>query len=53
MSACRRMKIYPYLSPCTKLKAKWIKNPSITGYTKSQKRKWGIALNTLAHETNS
>ena len=23
---CRRIKIYPYLSPCTKLKSKWIKD---------------------------
>jgi hypothetical protein len=23
-SACRRVKIHPFLSPCTKLKAKWI-----------------------------
>ena len=26
MSACRRMQINPYLSPCTKLKSKWIKD---------------------------
>ena len=25
-SACRRMKIDPFLSPCTKLKCKWIKD---------------------------
>jgi hypothetical protein len=25
-SACRRMKINPFLSPCTKLKSKWIKD---------------------------
>jgi hypothetical protein len=25
-SACRRMKINPFLSPCTKLKTKWIKD---------------------------
>ena len=25
-SACRRMKIDPFLSPCTKLKSKWIKD---------------------------
>jgi hypothetical protein len=23
--ACRRRQIYPFLSPCTKLKSKWIK----------------------------
>jgi hypothetical protein len=28
-SACRKMKIEPYLSPCTKLKSKWIKDLSI------------------------
>ena len=29
MSTCRRMKIEPYLSPCTKLKSKWIKDFNI------------------------
>ena len=29
MSTCRRKKIDPYLSPCTKLKSKWIKNLNI------------------------
>ena len=29
MSNCRRMKIDPYLLPCTKLKSKWIKDLSI------------------------
>ena len=29
MSICRKMKIDPYLSPCTKLKSKWIKDLSI------------------------
>jgi hypothetical protein len=29
MSACRRMQINPNLSPCTKLKSKWIKDLSI------------------------
>ena len=29
MSICRRMKIDPYLSPCTKLKSKWIKDLNI------------------------
>jgi hypothetical protein len=29
LSICRRMKIYPYLSPCTKLKSKWIKDLNI------------------------
>jgi hypothetical protein len=26
MAACRRIQIVPYLSPCTKLKSKWIKD---------------------------
>jgi hypothetical protein len=25
--SCRRMRIYPFLSPCTKVKSKWIKEP--------------------------
>ena len=29
MSACRRMQIDPYLSPCTKLNSKWIKDLKI------------------------
>ena len=29
MSTCRRMKIDPYLSPCTKFKSKWIKDLNI------------------------
>ena len=29
MSACRRMQIDPYLSPCTKLKSKWTKDLKI------------------------
>ena len=29
MSTCRRMKIDPYISPCTKLKSKWIKDFNI------------------------
>jgi hypothetical protein len=29
MHACRRMQIDPYLSPCIKLKSKWIKNLNI------------------------
>jgi hypothetical protein len=28
-SACRRMQIDPFLSPCTKLKSKWIRDPHI------------------------
>ena len=29
LSVCRKMKIDQYLSPCTKLKSKWIKNLNI------------------------
>jgi hypothetical protein len=29
MSVCRRMKIVPYFSPCTKLKSRWIKGLNI------------------------
>ena len=29
MSTCRRMKVDPYLSPCIKLKSKWIKDLNI------------------------
>jgi hypothetical protein len=29
LAVCRRMKIDPYLSPCTKLKSKWIKELNI------------------------
>jgi hypothetical protein len=28
-SVCRRMKMDPYLSPCTKLKSKWFKDLNI------------------------
>lgn len=29
MLACRRMQIDPYLTPCTKLKSKWMKDLNI------------------------
>ncbi|KAL6030381.1 hypothetical protein STEG23_024291 [Scotinomys teguina] len=33
MSTCRRLQIDPYLSPCTKLKSKWIKDLNINPVT--------------------
>ena len=33
MSTCRRMQIDPHLSPCTKLKSKWIKDLNINPAT--------------------
>ena len=42
LSACRKMKIDPFLSPYTKLKCKWIKDLHIKpGTLKLLKRKWG------------
>jgi hypothetical protein len=29
MSTCRKMQIDPYISPCTKLKSKWIKDLNV------------------------
>jgi hypothetical protein len=37
LSVCRKIKIYQYLSPCTKLKSKWIMGLN-TGYTESNRR---------------
>ena len=54
MSACRRMQIDPYLSPCTKLKSKWIKDLNIKPDTLNlTEKKVGIVLNALVQETNS
>jgi hypothetical protein len=36
LSVCKRMKIDPYLSPCTKLKSKWIKGLNIKPDTLNQ-----------------
>ncbi|KAL6032915.1 hypothetical protein STEG23_006379 [Scotinomys teguina] len=33
MATCRRLQIDPYLSPCTKLKSKWIKDPNVNPVT--------------------
>ena len=42
MSTCRRMNINPYLSPCTKLKSKWIKDlkikPIILNFIEERKK---------------
>jgi hypothetical protein len=35
LSVCRRMKIDPYLSPCTKFKSKWIKDLNIKPDTRN------------------
>ena len=52
--ACRRIQIDPSLSPCTKLKSKWIKDLNIKSDTLKLKRKQGvIALNPWAQETTS
>lgn len=38
MPACRRIHIDPYLSPCIKLKSKWIEDRSINWHTKYHRR---------------
>jgi len=46
-SACRRMQIHPFLSPCTKLKSKWIKDLHIKPNTlKLIEEKMGKSLGT-------
>jgi hypothetical protein len=48
-SACRRMQIDPFLSPCTKFKSKWIKDLHIKpDRLKLIAGKAGIAWNTWA-----
>jgi hypothetical protein len=48
------VKIDPYLSPCTKLKFKWIKDLTITRYMEPDRREnGGEALNALADKTTS
>jgi hypothetical protein len=50
-SACKRMHIDPFLSPCTKLKSKWIKNLHIKPDTRKLiEGKWERASNTWAQE---
>jgi hypothetical protein len=54
MSACRRMQIDPYLSPCSKLKSKWIKDLNIKSDTLNLiEEKVGNSLNSLVQETVS
>jgi len=40
-SACKRMQIHPFLSPCTKLKSKWIKDLHIKPDISSNRRESG------------
>jgi hypothetical protein len=47
---CRRMPIYPFLSPCTKLKSKWIKELETL---KLIEEKVGKTLKIWAHGKNS
>ena len=54
MSTCRRVKKDPFLSPCTKLKYKWIKDLNINPTTLNViEEKMGIAFNAWAQETTS
>jgi hypothetical protein len=46
-SACRKMQINPFLSPCTKLKSKWIKDLHETN-----RRKNGKEPRTHGHREN-
>jgi hypothetical protein len=46
--SCRRKRIDPYLSPCTKLKSKWIKELHIKGKTlKLKEEKVGKSLEDM------
>jgi hypothetical protein len=49
LSVCRKMKIEPYLSPCTKLKSRWIKDLNIKPDTLNQKEeKVGKSLKLIS-----
>jgi hypothetical protein len=51
MSVYRRMKIDPYLSPCVKLKFKWIKDLNINPDTLNLiEQKFGKCLKLIAME---
>jgi hypothetical protein len=52
-SACRRMKIDPFLTPCTKLKSKWIKDLHIKSDTLNVlEEKLGKNLKHISTEEN-
>ena len=54
LTTCRRMKVDPYLSRCTKLKSKWIKDLNISlKILNLKKRKWEVLDNILAQEITS
>jgi hypothetical protein len=51
--SCRRMQIDPFLSPCTKLKSKWIKEFHIKSETlKLKKEKVGKSLEDMGTGEN-
>ena len=50
---CRRLQIDPCLSPCTKLKSKWIKDLNINPVTLNLLEEKEVALNKLVQETAS
>jgi hypothetical protein len=51
--ACRRMQIDPFLSPCTKLKSRWIKDLHIKPVTLNLiEKKVGKSLQAHEHRGN-
>jgi hypothetical protein len=53
-SVCRLMKIDPYLSPCTKLKSKWVKDFNIKSDTLNLiEEKVGKSLELIVSEQNT
>jgi hypothetical protein len=51
--ACRRIRIYPFLSPCTKLKSKWIKELHIKPETRKLiEEKVGKSLKDMGTREN-
>ena len=54
IQTCRKLQIDPYLSPCTKLKCKWIKDLFINPVSLNLlEEKVGITLEQMAQETAS